>query len=432
MVAATTIPDSSTEKPPRPRLWIPASLRLLFVIGVVAFTAVSLRAYRNASAIREIERLGGEVSSRSRAPEWLQSRIHDERMKLFDEVVRVNLGYAPVTDACLAHVEGFSSLEGLWLDGTRVTDAGLVHLEGLRNLEALGLDHARVGDAGLAHLSRLTSLQMLVLDYTQVTDAGLVHLKGLTNLGVLRLDGTAVTDAGIDDLQRALPEASILRHNPWDLTLGYPFRRSHSPRYFAGAGLLLILAVAVGLFALIFLFPIAAVIRAAVWATRHTAARSAPFGGHSRTAGAFLVRPGYNARNAHHPHRDCWHRVWGVLRLAGRAAHQSTQENPRVALGGDCAALVADPVSVVGRAGAVDVLEVWPATLDMECVREGLRAARLGSRRIVIRGSGDVPQLREVVDAGHARQKALIGMLTYVKLTTSDFRSDAFERTQRR
>ena len=347
VAAATAIPDPTpdpTEKPPRPRRWVPLSLRLLFVIlpaaAIVGLTALSMRAYRNASAIREIERLGGEVNTRSRAPEWLQTRIHDERMELLDDVTRVSLD-APVTDAWLAQLEVLSSLEDLWLFRTKVTDAGLVHLKGLSHLQTLGLpstrvsdaglvhlsglntlqhlnlaqtdvsdaglahltgltdlqsigldetqvtdaglvhlaelpnlqslslEKTRVGDAGLAHLSRLTGLQKLTLDDTQVTDAGLVHLKRLTNLQELRLCRTAVTEAGIADLERALPQASIYGlFPPFWISSPYPFWRSHSPLFFASAGFLIIVAVVVCLLSLVFLFPIAAVIRGCVWGWR--------------------------------------------------------------------------------------------------------------------------------------------------------------------
>jgi Leucine-rich repeat (LRR) protein len=68
-----------------------------------------------------------------------------------------------------------------------------------------------VTDEGLEHLRGLTSLQGLCLSGTQVTDAGLEHLRGLTSLQQIYLSGTQVTDAGEAELQRALPDLTIIR-----------------------------------------------------------------------------------------------------------------------------------------------------------------------------------------------------------------------------
>ena len=116
-----------------------------------------------------------------------------------------------VTNAGLVRLKELTGLEHLWLESTQVTDAGLVHLKGLTNLEELLLDNTQVTDAGLMHLKGLTRLQALCLNYTQVTDAGLVHLKGLTRLEVLWLEDTPVTNAGVRDLEKALPNCTIIR-----------------------------------------------------------------------------------------------------------------------------------------------------------------------------------------------------------------------------
>jgi Leucine-rich repeat (LRR) protein len=318
---ANDSPDPTTMKPPRARRWIPLSLRflVLFVpfVGIVGFTWVSVRGYSNALAIREIERMGGEVLTRRRAPEWLQNRVSDDRMELFDEVTSASLGYATVTDSWLAHLSSLSSLEDLWLTDTHVTDAGLAHLTGLRNLQSLGLSDTRVTDAGLAQLAGLTSLQRLNLDETQVTDAGLAHLSGLTNLeflslkrtkvtdaglahlagltslqrlelestqvtdaGLAHLSGlinlqrldlqlTQVTDAGIAELKLALPDLTI--HTDFHMMVGgLPYiNRVHSPLFFTTTGLLIIGVVTFCLLAIAFLLPLPAAKLAALWARRH-------------------------------------------------------------------------------------------------------------------------------------------------------------------
>src|SRR5437762_752858 len=147
-MATTAIPspDPTTDKPPRRRRWIPLSLRFVLVflpfVGQVGITWVSVRGYRNALAIREIERLGGEVYTRRRAPEWLQDRVFDD--ELFDGVASTRLGYESVTDAWLAHLSCLSSVVDVWLTHRQVTDAGLARLKGLSNLQSLGLGGTRV------------------------------------------------------------------------------------------------------------------------------------------------------------------------------------------------------------------------------------------------------------------------------------------------
>ena len=59
------------------------------------------------------------------------------------------------------------------------------------------------------HLEGLSSLQYLYLDGTQITDAGLVHLKGWSSLLYLNLVALQITDAGVVKLKEALPSCLI-------------------------------------------------------------------------------------------------------------------------------------------------------------------------------------------------------------------------------
>jgi hypothetical protein len=116
---------------------------------------------------------------------------------------RVNLaGNRQVTDAGLAHLEGLTVLDLLWLSDTPVTDAGLAHLRGLGSLQLLNLGQTPITDKGLEHLHGLTGLQVLYLDGTQVGDAGLKQLADLEGLRELYLARTGVSDAGLAWLQR--------------------------------------------------------------------------------------------------------------------------------------------------------------------------------------------------------------------------------------
>ena len=135
------------------------------------------------SVIQEIERMGGEVSSKN---------------------VVVLLDNTEVNDSWLEHLGGLTNLQYLRLKNTQVSDAGLEYLKGLTNLQGLWLSSTQVGDAGLEHLRSLSNLKGLYLDSTQVSDAGLEHLKRLTNLRELYLKDTQVTDAGVKKLKIAI------------------------------------------------------------------------------------------------------------------------------------------------------------------------------------------------------------------------------------
>jgi hypothetical protein len=105
--------DPTTVNPPRPRRWIPLSLRMfvaiLVLLGAGSALWIGVPAYRQQTAIREIERVGGKVVTRPRGPNWLRTWVGDERMKPFDEVVTVLLKGSQCTDATLTHLTGLTS-----------------------------------------------------------------------------------------------------------------------------------------------------------------------------------------------------------------------------------------------------------------------------------------------------------------------------------
>jgi hypothetical protein len=90
-----------------------------------------------------------------------------------------------------------------------VTDANLAQLRAFTSLERLGLDQSHLTDKGLAELKGLTSLQHLSLDQTNVTDQGLAELKELPSLQILELTGTQVTDQGVADFKAARPTVLV-------------------------------------------------------------------------------------------------------------------------------------------------------------------------------------------------------------------------------
>ena len=90
----------------------------------------------------------------------------------------------------------FQNIIGILSTGTDVTDGALAHLEGLTHLQTLYLRGTRVTDAGLKEMKNLKALTWLDLGDTRVTDAGLSELKDLKALAELNLAGTKVTEEG--------------------------------------------------------------------------------------------------------------------------------------------------------------------------------------------------------------------------------------------
>src|SRR5918912_688781 len=98
-----------------------------------------------ATAIRELARLGAEITRRGK-----ERKGHAVRVRLATDLA--------FTDAGLVHLKALPALRELNLCHSPVTDAWLVHLKGLRRLEALDLSQTKVTDAGLTHLTGLKTL----------------------------------------------------------------------------------------------------------------------------------------------------------------------------------------------------------------------------------------------------------------------------------
>src|SRR5437899_1044585 len=90
---ATSTSDPTTDKPPRPRRWIPVSLRMLVAVLTslgVACAWYGVTGYRQLTAIRELESVPGDVRTKPVGPGWLRDWVGIERMRMFDEVVEFN------------------------------------------------------------------------------------------------------------------------------------------------------------------------------------------------------------------------------------------------------------------------------------------------------------------------------------------------------
>jgi Leucine-rich repeat (LRR) protein len=233
----TSTHDRTKDMPPRLRRRFPLSLRgflaILAILGVASALWTGVNGYRQWMALRGIERVEGVVRSQPAGPKWLRELVGDATMRIFDEVIRVDISRQSASESTMQHIAHLTALEELRLSGREITDSrtmplakltnlrvlelnntlvsgpGLQYLDGLTKLTFLSLSSTQVTDAGLVHLQGFTSLQTLYLCHTRITDAGLAHLKGLTSLKTLMLYGTQVSDAGAAELQRALPELKI-------------------------------------------------------------------------------------------------------------------------------------------------------------------------------------------------------------------------------
>ena len=136
-------------------------------------------------AATEIENLGGKVE-----------------FNAFNEVVKVDLNNAKITDADLKHLDKFSELEYLDLRITPITDEGIAHLAGLRKLKFLNLFRTGLSDKGLANLRGMTDLETLLIGGTKITDAGLANLERFGKLRKLSVFRTGVSDAGLQTIEK--------------------------------------------------------------------------------------------------------------------------------------------------------------------------------------------------------------------------------------
>src|SRR5262245_2581289 len=98
-----TLPQ--TDKLPRPRRWIPLSLRIfvaaLAIVGTFGIWILAVRGYRTQEVISETQRVGGRCRREPRGPDLLRWLVGDDWMVSFDEITAVDLRDSRMTDAGL-------------------------------------------------------------------------------------------------------------------------------------------------------------------------------------------------------------------------------------------------------------------------------------------------------------------------------------------
>lgn len=139
------------------------------------------------------------------------------------DVVDLNLGNTPVTDAGLEGIEKLASLVNLDLTGTNTTGDVVMKLKGLPALRTLkvgtsasrfntppfvdpadfpelrdlAFSNTRVKGDGASLIRQLKKLNRLEIATASVTDADLACVRPLADLEELNLSGNAVTDEGL-------------------------------------------------------------------------------------------------------------------------------------------------------------------------------------------------------------------------------------------
>ena len=140
----------------------------------------------DAQAIAQIEKAGGSVRLIAQNDEHREVDFHlgasgaDQQLAplaKIKNIVSLNLGKTPITDAGLAYIKPLTGLVELHLEQTKITDQGLAQLKGLVNLRYLNLYGTAVSDVGLGQLTGLKNLRNLYVWQTKVTDEGIKKLK---------------------------------------------------------------------------------------------------------------------------------------------------------------------------------------------------------------------------------------------------------------
>jgi hypothetical protein len=114
-----------------------------------------------------------------------------------------------VADSQLGRLRTLQSLETLHLDQTAITDAALSQVASLKKLKTLSLRNTQITDLGLAELRAMPNLTSITLDATRVTDAGLAHLAAIKSLATVTLHGTQVTAEGVAEFRLDAPKCQV-------------------------------------------------------------------------------------------------------------------------------------------------------------------------------------------------------------------------------
>ena len=189
-------PTADRSPKPKPkRRWFQYSLRTLlicvtlFAIACSWFAVKMRQAKRQEAAVGELKKLGCsvkygvEVSRRGYArinkpnvPQWLLNLLG---IDFFCHVSHVSEEKGKMTDDAMAHLNGLTHLQSLFLANAQITDAGLENIKDLTQMKIFRIwpddmilqqpGGVRITDAGLANFKRLTQLIEIHIERAEST-----------------------------------------------------------------------------------------------------------------------------------------------------------------------------------------------------------------------------------------------------------------------
>jgi hypothetical protein len=165
--------------------WFQFRLRTLLV--VVTLLSVGLGFYFNSfrqrrAAVAAIEGLGGVMGIRYMGPEWLRSRVKDEKHFWDPAGVHFSSSEHQLSDAevqsLMPYLRKFQRLRDLSLRGPKITSNAIPLLIPLANkLVYLDLSESTISKGAIVYLQQFPKLRTLRLANTPLTPADIVEFK---------------------------------------------------------------------------------------------------------------------------------------------------------------------------------------------------------------------------------------------------------------
>jgi hypothetical protein len=140
-------------------------------------------------------------------PQWLQALLGE---RYFSNIVSINLGATGITDENVKKLVKLRHLQSLGIWRTSASDAALAAVGRLKELETLDISQTNVTDEGLAELAGLENIRVLAVGGDRITDQGLAHLKRMSKLHLLCVVGNQFSLPAKKDLERALPDTTVV------------------------------------------------------------------------------------------------------------------------------------------------------------------------------------------------------------------------------
>jgi hypothetical protein len=199
------------------------SIRSILAILTVLALVLSLHAYRQTSAnrqiaaISEIRRLGGFTHycyvqdenwnpGKKTYPDWLENKVGQDYLYAIDAFV---INSRPNADPAIEIAATLPALRLVKLPGCKITDNSIKPLAKLKRLEWLELFATPVTDDCMDTISRIRSLKTLDLRRTNVTDNSIDDIVNLPHLRNLYIGKSAISEEGVVRIRKRMPKCNV-------------------------------------------------------------------------------------------------------------------------------------------------------------------------------------------------------------------------------